>query len=175
MRKHLQGAALAGAALLAACGGANPPAAKSGQNSNAPANAPQTSIQHGTSPSSPGVASSHGGASEAGGAAGGGGAASTKPPVETAELDAKIQKAEAKAKASGAGDADKKAAAAAYFERADFYRDQGMPTLYKFALADYKCGLNYDTSAKDAREKMDEIVRIYQSMGRSVPEVSCAR
>jgi hypothetical protein len=175
MRKLYLGAALAASALLAACGGAGAPAAKSGQNSNAsnaPANAAQTSIQHGTSPSNPGVASSHGGAADG---APSGAASATKPPVETPELDAKIQKAEAKARASGAGEADKKAAAAAYFERADYYRDQGMPQLYKFALADYKCGLNYDSSAKDAREKMDEIVRIYQSMGRSVPEVSCAR
>jgi hypothetical protein len=126
-----------------------------------------------------GVASSHGvGDSNAapgaagGGASGGGGA---RPPVETPELDAKIQKAEAKAKAPGAGDADRKAAAAAYFERADFYRDQGMPALYKFALADYKCGLNYDADAKDARGKMDEIVQIYQSLNRSVPEVGCTR
>ena len=104
------------------------------------------------------------------------GAASTaKPPVETPELDAKIEKAEAKAKAAGASDADKKAAAAAYFERADFYRDQGMPALYKFALADYKCGLNYDAGAADARAKMNEIVSIYQSMNRPVPDVSCTR
>ena len=97
--------------------------------------------------------------------------AAAKPPVETPELDAKVEKAEAKAKAAGAGDADKRAAAAAYFERADFYRDQGMPALYKFALRDYRVGLRYDPSAKTAREKMDEIVQIYQSMGRPVPEL----
>jgi hypothetical protein len=171
MRKLFVAAALAAPALLAACGGANPPAATSTQNSNATANSPRTSIQHGTSPSANlGVASSHG----VGGAdtAGAGGAASAKvAPVQTPELDAKIQQAEAKAKASGAGEADKKAAAAAYFERADFYREQGSPALYKFALRDYRIGLRYDPSAKEPRAKMDEIVGIYQSMGRPVPEL----
>lgn len=168
MRKFLTPAALAAsAALLAACG-APQPARVTNQNTNSTSNSPQTSLQHGTNPSSNvGVAPSHGGAGGGGAAAG----SSSKPPVETPELDAKIQKAEAKAKAAGAGDADKKAAAAAYFERADFYRDQGMPALYKFALADYRRGLRYDPSAREARGRMDEIVQIYQSMGRPVPEL----
>ena len=169
MRKLYPASALAAAsALLVSCGGANPPANTAARNSNAASGNAQTSIQHGTSPSGNlGVASSHGGG--AGGA--GAGASAAKAPVETPELDAKIQKAEAKAKAAGASEADRKAAAAAYFERADFYRDQGMPTLYKFALRDYRIGLRYDPSAGAPREKMDEIVKIYQSMGRPVPDL----
>jgi hypothetical protein len=174
MRKLFIIPALAAAALLAACGGANPPAATSAQNSNAQANSAKTSLQHGTSPAANlGVASSHGGGAP--GASGAGGASGAAPamnaPVQTPELDAKIQKAEAKAKASGASEADKKAAAAAYFERADFYREQGSPVLYKFALRDYRIGLRYDPAAKESRAKMDEIVGIYQSMGRPVPEL----
>lgn len=169
MYKLFVGSLLGCAALLASCGGANAPVATtSNRNANAPANNSQTSLQHGTSPAANiGVTSSHGG----GGAdsAAGGAASSTAAPVETAELDAKIQKAEAKAKAAGAGESDKKAAAAAYFERADFYREQGVPTLYKFALRDYRIGLRYDPSASGPRERMDEIVKIYQSMGRPVP------
>ena len=169
MQKLFVGSSLACATLLlAACGGANPPVTK--QNSNAPSNTAQTSLQHGTSPSANlGVTSSHGGGTDA--AAGASAASSTKAPVETPELDAKIQKAEAKAKAAGAGEADKKAAAAAYFERADYFRDQGSPALYKFALRDYRIGLRYDPSAKESRAKMDEIVQIYQSMGRPVPDL----
>lgn len=166
MHKLLVGSLLAGASLLlASCGGASPPVANtSNRNSNAPANNSQTSLQHGTSPTANlGVTSSHGG----GGADSA--ASSTTPPVQTAELDAKIQKAEAKARAAGASESDKKAAAAAYFERADFYREQGLPTLYKFALRDYRIGLRYDPSASGPRERMDEIVKIYQSMGRPVP------
>jgi len=170
MLKLFTPAALLASALLASCGAPQPKV--SSQNSNSAAANAQTSIQHGPSSSNMGVASSHG-VGDSNAAPGGG--ATAKPPVDTPELDAKIQKAEAKAKAAGAGDADRKAAAAAYFERADFYRDQGMPALYKFALADYKCGLNYDANAREAREKMDEIIRIYQSMNRPVPEVGCTR
>jgi hypothetical protein len=97
--------------------------------------------------------------------------APTTPTVETPELDAKIKKAEARAKAAGAGESDKKAAAAAYFERADFFREQGDPMLYRFALRDYRIGLRYDPTAREPRAKMDEIVQIYRQMGRPVPDL----
>jgi hypothetical protein len=169
MRKPALLAALAACALAAACGGAPAPTAKtSNSTSNSQTTNAQTSIQHGASPASDaGVAASHGGAPQSGAASG----AATKPPVETPELDAKIEKAEAKAKAAGASDAEKKAAARAYFDRANFFRDQGSPVLYKFALADYRRGLRYDPSDKEARAKMDEIVDIYKSMGRPVPDL----
>ncbi|HVF68278.1 MAG TPA: hypothetical protein VM914_11470 [Pyrinomonadaceae bacterium] len=155
--------ALGACALAAACGAPGPTAKTS--NTNSRASNTQTSIQHGPSPSADaGVAASHGGAAPAGGPA-------AKPSVETPEMDAKIEKAEAKAKAAGASDADKKSAARAYFERADFYRGEGTPALYKFALADYRRGLRYDPADEAARGKMDEIVAIYKSMGRPVPEL----
>lgn len=169
MQKPFVASALLSAALLTSCGGANPPSNTPARNSNATANSAQTSIQHGPSTQNPGIATSHGG-----GAAGANASAPSAPataPVATPELDAKIQKAEAKAKAAGAGDADKKAAAAAYFERADFFRDAGDPKLYRFALRDYRIGLRYDPSAKESRSKMDEIVKIYQMMGRPVPDL----
>lgn len=166
MRKLAIISALGACALATACG-APAPKAKT-QNTSSQASNTQTSIQHGTSPSSDvGVAASHGGATPQGAS----GASATKPPVETPALDAKIEKAETKAKAAGASDADKKAAARAYFERADFFRGEGSPVLYKFALADYRRGLRYDPSNEDARAKMDEIVSIYKSMGRPVPEL----
>jgi hypothetical protein len=166
MRKPAILPALAACALAAACGAPGPTAKTT--NTNSQASNTQTSIQHGTSPSSDaGVASSHGGAAQPGSPA----ASATKPPVETPEMDAKIAKAEAKARAAGASDADKKAAARAYFERANFFRDQGSPALYKFALADYRRGLRYDPADADARGKMDEIVAIYKSMNRPVPDL----
>ena len=169
MQKPFVVSALLSAALLTACGGANPPSNTSTQTSNAPSNNAQTSIAHGTSPSGNlGVASSHGGG---GGATAPASQSTATPPVATPEMDAKIEKAEAKAKAAGASDADKKAAAAAYFERANFFRDQGDPKLYRFALRDYRIGLRYDPSAKEPRARMDEIVQIYQSMGRPVPDL----
>ncbi len=161
MRNHFAAPSLLlAAALLSACGNADGPVAT--RNSNAAAgNNSQTSIQHGTSPSSNlGPAAAHGGATP-------GAPASNTPPVATPELDAKV----VKAKAAGAGEADKKAAASAYFERADFFREQGDPRLYRFALRDYRIGLRYDPSAREPRAKMDEIVRIYESMGRPVPDL----
>ena len=157
MRLTLTAAILVYFALSYACGGGEP--ATNTRNA-APANSAQKKGADVT------VSSSHGGGSAAPAAG-----SPDKPSVATPELDAKIQKAEAKAKAAGAGEADKKAAAAAYFERADFFRDQGMPALYKFALRDYRIGLRYDSTVAPARAKMEEIVSIYESMGRPVPEL----
>ena len=170
MQKPFVASALLSAALLTSCGGANPPSNTAARNSNATANSAQTSIQHGPSTQNPGIASSHGGGASGANAAAAPSSAATAP-VATPELDAKIEKAEAKAKAAGAGDPDRKAAAAAYFERADFFRDQGDPKLYRFALRDYRIGLRYDPGAKESRARMDEIVKIYQMMGRPVPEL----
>lgn len=165
MRKPAIVTALAAFALTAAACGAPAPTAKTSNSNSQTANS-QTSIQHGTNPSSDaGVTASHGGAEQSGAAA------ATKPPVETPALDAKIEKAEAKAKAAGASEADKKAAAKAYFERADFFRGEGSPVLYKFALRDYRVGLRYDPTDSDARGKMDEIIAIYKQMNRPVPEL----
>jgi len=120
----------------------------------------------------PPVSSAHGGttaaASPVAPASGASGGAS-KPNIDTAALDDKIEKAEAKAKAGGASQADKSAAAAALLERGNLYRDAGQPALYKFALGDYRRALRYQPDNAEAREKMNEIVSIYQSMGRPVP------
>lgn len=167
MQKPFVVSVLLSAALSSSCGG-GAPAPTAARNSNAPANNAQTSIQHGVNPPpNLGAASSHGG----GGGTTPGASAPSTAPVATPELDAKVEKAEAKAKAAGAGEGDKKAAAAAYFERADFFRDQGDPRLYRFALRDYRIGLRYDPTATGPRARMDEIVRIYQSMGRPVPDL----
>jgi hypothetical protein len=93
---------------------------------------------------------------------------SAKPGIDTAALDAKIESAEAKAKSGN--QADKLAAAAALVARGNVYRDAGQPSLYKFALGDYRRALRYQPENSEAREKMNEIVSIYQSMGRPVPE-----
>lgn len=92
-----------------------------------------------------------------------------KPGIPTPELDAKIAKAEEKAKAAKATDADKRAAADAYVERANVYYTAQQPSLYKFALGDFRRALRYDPKNSEAKDKMDQIVSIYQSMGRPVP------
>jgi hypothetical protein len=90
---------------------------------------------------------------------------------DTSALDKKIEQAEAKAKASGATQADKSAAAALYVERANVFYNAGQPTLYKFALRDFRRALRYDPNNTEARAKQDQIVEIYQQMGRPVPEL----
>ena len=169
MPKHFVVSALLSALFLTACGGANPPSNTSTRTSNAPSNNSQTSIAHGTSPSSNlGVASSHGGGAAAPSS---GDAASERALVDTKELDARIKAAAGKAKAPNASAADKKAAADAYLARGNVYWSGGEPKLYKYALADFKQVLKYDPANAEAKEKIDTIVGIYQSMGRPVPEV----
>ena len=179
MRKFLVTFSSASLLALAACGpqptaegdasarNANGPAATTAASPAAPASGAQTST------GLPPVASAHGGGSQQQpaqpAAPAGGGAAPSNPAVNTAELDAKIEKAEAKAKAGGAGEADKKAAAAAYVERGNVYYEAGAPALYKFALGDFRRALKYDPSNSEARAKMTQIVQIYESMGRPVP------
>jgi tetratricopeptide (TPR) repeat protein len=156
------------ALLLAACGN-NPPAPASRGNTNAAANsAAQGGGSTGANTSGVGVVSSHGGGNPAPASD----SASERSLADTAELDARIKKAAEKAKAPGASAADKKAAADAYLARANVYWSAGQPRLYKYALADFRQVLRYDPDNDEARQKIDTIVGIYQSMGRPVPEVS---
>jgi hypothetical protein len=152
---------------LATCAGCSStqPAANSSNSSSTQSAASQNRAQ---TVEVPPVAAAHGGATSAPQQTSGATSAD-KPSLATPELDAKIAKAEAKAKAAKASDADKKAAAAAYVERANVFYNAQQPMLYKFALGDFRRALRYDPSNAEAKTKMDEIVSIYQSMGRPVP------
>lgn len=166
MRRIVSPSALIACLLLAGCGG-TPSEVTTRQNSNSAANtAPAGGGKSGTASSNAGVVSSHDGA----GNASAGAAASGKPSVETPELDAKIEKAAAKVKASGATAADKKAAAVAYMERAEFYWSAGNVQLYKFALGDYRRVLRYDPENGQAKERIDYLISVYQSLNRPVPD-----
>ncbi len=166
MKKHFAIIALA-AAALAGCG----PVATS-ENSQRADNATGSrtgAINGGANRAElPPVTSAHGGGAPAA-TANGPAVPAGKPDMDTAALDAKIKLVEAKAQAAGAGAAEKQAAAAAYVERGNAYRDAGQPQLYKFALGDYRRALRYEPGNATARARMDEIVGIYQSMGRPVP------
>jgi hypothetical protein len=171
MRNRISAITLSAATLLAACGGRQP--APTSQQRATASPSPAAANRGGANRPEVGVVSSHGGPAQAPTGAGAGPAAGAaqKPDVATPELDAKIEQAEAKAKAGGGSEADRKAAAAAYFARANFFRDAGNPRLYKFALADYRRGLRYDPTDQEARAKMDEIVAIYGQMGMPVPQL----
>jgi hypothetical protein len=157
-----------GAALLAS--GCGTPSATNNSNTNSAAVTTSNQSSRTSNAALPPVSSAHGDSSGAAPPATSGAPNSStqKPGIDTAALDTKIERAEAKAK-SGA-QADKLAAAAALVERGNLYRDAGQPTLYKFALGDYRRALRYQPDNTEAREKMNEIVSIYQSMGRPVPE-----
>lgn len=162
-------AAVGCALLLAACGN-NPPPPASRENTNAAAtSASAGGGSAGANTSGVGVVSSHGGGAASAPASD---SASERSLADTAELDARIKKAAEKAKAPAASAADKKAAADAYLARANVYWSAGQPRLYKYALADFRQVLRYDPDNDEAKQKVDTIVGIYQSMGRPVPEVS---
>lgn len=153
-------------ATFAGCNSTQPAA----NNSNSSTTQSSSSQNPAQTVEVPPVAAAHGTASGANVPAPQSGTApADKPSLATPELDAKIAKAEAKAKAAKASEADKKAAAAAYVERANVYYNAQQPMLYKFALGDFRRALRYDPANAEAKSKMDEIVSIYQSMGRPVP------
>lgn len=168
--------ALAAAALLAACGQQTPPpAAREGAasaNSNAGSAPAQssTAARNTAPPEAVGVAPAHGGAGGGAAPAGAGGPVE-EMPAAAAKLDPKVEKAEAKAKSSGANEADKKEAAAAYVERGNVFYQAGNPRLYRYALRDFRRALRYDPSNAEAKQKADQLVEIYESMGRPVPDL----
>jgi hypothetical protein len=154
-------AALVALSVCAACGASDQSASNSANTSATQTqNRPQTVTV-------PPVASAHGDNAVA--PAQPASTSADKPSLATPELDAKIEKAEAKAKAANATTGDRKTAAQAYIERANVYYSAQQPALYKFALGDFRHALRYDPNNEEARGKMDQIVSIYQSMGRPVP------
>lgn len=83
--------------------------------------------------------------------------------------DGRVRRAVIRASARGAGTRLRRAAAAALLERANFFRDQGVPAFYKYALGDYRHALRFWPGNAEAKEKSEEIVSIYESMKRPVP------
>ena len=155
--------------LSAACGSSEQPKTSAGNTGPAQSSNVRPTTAQPASDGGPPVVTSHGAPPPApSGAAGSGGGASG---TDTAALDAKIEQAEAKAKAAGASKTDKQAAAAAYLERANVFYTAGNPSLYKFALRDFRRTLKYDPANEEARARKQQIEDIYKSMGRPVPEL----
>ncbi|HTH51909.1 MAG TPA: tetratricopeptide repeat protein [Pyrinomonadaceae bacterium] len=144
-------AILLAACLAVACGSSAPPVA---ENSNAAPGGPvggrpQTAIAHttegGTPPASNGAPASkwtQGG-----------------DPVDTTAMDVAIEKADK----SG----DKKSLSQAYFKRADALTQARQ---YAAALGDYRKALRADPSNADAKNWIDQITMVYQSMNREAPK-----
>jgi hypothetical protein len=167
MRPFLLPAALAATALLLACGSSQQSKTSTGAEAMPTATVRSSSQSAQTVPGDNGAAPAHGAPQMPTGAPPGAG----QGAPDTSALDKKIEQAEAKAKAGSASDADQKAAAAAFVERANVFYNAGQPMLYKFALRDFRLALRYDPDNAEARDKRDQIVEIYQQMGRPVPDL----
>lgn len=142
---------LAACIASAACGNSARPVA---ENTNAapaaPANGrPQTAIAHTTENGTPPAANSGGTSKWSQGG----------DPIDTSAMDAEIQKAEK----SG----DKKAVSQAYLKRADALTQARQ---YASALGDYRKALKADPSNADAKNWIDQITMVYQSMNRESPK-----
>jgi hypothetical protein len=161
---------LAALYALSACASGNEQQASNQSAANTPpantASAPPADADR-TSP----IAPAHRSGGSAGPPAASNPSANEETGMDTSAEDAKIAQAEAKAKAQNATQADKLAAAAAYMERADIFMQAGRPTLYKYALRDYRRTLRYQPDNRHAQDSINTIVGIYKQLGRPVPEL----
>jgi hypothetical protein len=169
MRNFLLLLVLIGAALVCgACGSAEQPKSSTGGAEAMPTATVKTPAQSVQTTDAPATSIAHGAPPPA----------SNAPPLgaqsgatDTAALDKKVEQAEAKAKAPKATQSDKMAAAVAYLERGNVFYNAGNPSLYKFALRDFRRTLRYDPNNEEARAKQQQITEIYQSMNRPVPDL----
>jgi tetratricopeptide (TPR) repeat protein len=87
-------------------------------------------------------------------------------PIDTQTFDAEIASADKALKAKPADSTTKKALAEAYYNRAVALTDARQ---YASALGDYRRTLKYDPDNAQAKEWVNQIVSIYDSMGRESP------
>jgi tetratricopeptide (TPR) repeat protein len=144
----------------AACNSSAPVAVQSNENtaSNAKLEKRDTAIAHSLEKQTPPDASNSGGKSKwtQGG-----------DPIDTAAYDKAIKTAEADLIERPGVTAVQKAVGEAYFKRAEALKDARQ---YASALGDYRRALKYDPSNADAQKWIDQIIMIYDSLGRESPK-----
>jgi tetratricopeptide (TPR) repeat protein len=86
--------------------------------------------------------------------------------IDTSGFDASIAAAEKDAKAKPSDEAAKKELSQAYYQRAVALTDARQ---YASALGDYRRALKYDPSNADAKNWIDQIIMIYDSMNKEYP------
>ena len=139
--------------VLAACGSAPRPVSENSTvNATAPSanERPQTAIAHTTENGTP-PASTAGGEKSKWTTGG--------DPIDTSTLDSDIAKAEK--------GRDKKELAQAYLKRADALTKARQ---YAAALGDYRKALKADPSNADAKNWIEQITMVYDSMNREAPK-----
>ncbi len=87
--------------------------------------------------------------------------------VDVTKLTEEIEKADKEFKAKPKDEKAKTALATAYFERAFALTKAAQ---YSAALGDFRKGLKLNPNDKEAKEMSDQIVGIYESMGRPAPK-----
>jgi len=90
--------------------------------------------------------------------------------LDLSAYDDKILEAVLREMEPRSGRSARRAVAAALAARGNFFRDQGIPSFYKYALGDFRHAVRFWPGDKDSKRKADEIVRIYESLGRPVPQ-----
>ena len=87
-------------------------------------------------------------------------------PIDTSKFDADVADAEKNLKAKPDDDGAKKALAEAYVKRGEALTNARQ---YASALGDYRRALKYDPNNAAAKNWIDQIVGIYQSINREYP------
>jgi Flp pilus assembly protein TadD len=87
--------------------------------------------------------------------------------IDTKALDTEIASAEKSLATKPADDAAKKALSAAYFKRGVALVDAQQ---YASALGDFRRTVKYDSTNAEAKNWIDQIITIYDSMGRDSPK-----
>lgn len=88
-------------------------------------------------------------------------------PIDTKKFDAAISSAEKALAGKPSDPAAKKALATAYFERGVALTDARQ---YASALGDYRKTIKHDPTNAEAKDWIDKIIMIYDSMGKSYPK-----
>jgi uncharacterized protein YcfL len=153
------------ALMLAACGNQNQPSVNANQQS---VNKPPVTTQN---PNNSLVVSSHSTDKPAAPSSDLNSSSQTSSPnaqaIDVSEMTAKIEKAEKDLKAKPDDEKAKKALAAAYFERAFALTKAAQ---YRAALGDFRKGLKLNPDDKEARDMHDQIISIFESIGRQPPK-----
>lgn len=148
-----------GAIFAASCNNAASPVGTNNPSkaNTAGAGTPQTVIAHGGNDQAPNTA-----------------APGEKPkwtqsgePIDTKELDAAIASAEKALAAKPSDDKLKKAVAEAYYKRGVALTDARQ---YASALGDYRKAFKNDPSKTEAKDWIDQIIKIYDGLNKSYPK-----
>jgi tetratricopeptide (TPR) repeat protein len=95
------------------------------------------------------------------------GASPMMKPLDVTKMTADIEKSKVAYDKNPKDETAAKALAKAYFDRASALTGVAQ---YRAALGDYRKGLKLDPTDEPAKKMHDEIIRIFESMGREAPK-----